>query len=180
MILPLPHIRSRGSYYLPLTLFPDSPSTQPLFESTWRCSQIFLIHCFRKSDLFSFAANTSVILAFLSSQLCFSISISFSSSLQVNGSYCTIMNFQDKHIHTPQNSIFWNCTVTRLATLSYSRSSSSTKFEKGQVWKQMSLELSQPGTSTGHSAAKSQLKYHSQGCSQSCPLAFWSWSSSEP
>lgn len=56
------------------------------------------IHCLRKTDLFSFAAVT---LAFLSSQLCFSISINFS-SLQVNGSYCTIMNFQEKHIHAAQ------------------------------------------------------------------------------
>lgn len=50
-------------------------------------------------------------------------------------------------------------TVTKLATLSYSRSSSSTKFEMGQVWKQTSLELPQPGISTGHSAVKGWLKY---------------------
>lgn len=50
-------------------------------------------------------------------------------------------------------------SVTKAATLPYSRSSSSTKFEMGQVWKQTSLVLSQPGISTGHLAVKGWLKY---------------------
>lgn len=61
----------------------------------------FYLNCFRKSDLFSFAANISPHNSLLD-ELHFTISISLSSSIQVNGSYFAVMNFQDEHIHTPQ------------------------------------------------------------------------------